>query len=526
MQDDPSNQPSLRGDIDLWSSDSVVQDYANHAGADPNALARFGATLGQVEMREHGRLANRFSPELVLYDRGGRRLDQVNFHPSYHALMEHGIGAGYSSVAWGEAERGHSTHAGMVYLQSQIEPGVACPMTMSYAAFPALSGVSDPLWRSRLLSCKYDPRPLPISEKSGVTLGMAMTEKQGGSDVRRNETRAEPDGNGYRLFGHKWFCSAPMSDGFLTLAQAPGGLTCFLVPRRFPDGSSNAIHLLRLKEKLGNQANASAEIEYHGAWAERLGDEGAGVRQILQMVHHTRLDTAIAPAGLMRAALSEAIYWCKNRVVFQKVLVDQPLMQAVLADLALDWEAATALAFRVAESFDTGDAGFARIGVALAKFHNNKLCPNVVYEAMECLGGMGYTDDTPLPMLFREAPLNSIWEGSGNVICLDILRTLERDKAAVEGLQSELAAGQGAHAGYDEALRQHAVRWPSIAAESEARWYAERTAVLLAGSILLRRAPSAVAEAYIKTRVMEDRGRIYGSVSGMETRAILARITP
>jgi len=355
---------------------------------------------------------------------------------------------------------------------------------------------------------------------------MAMTEKQGGSDLRANATRATPEGNHYRLTGHKWFCSAPMSDGFLTLAQAPGGLTCFLVPR-WLDGDRNAIHIMRLKEKLGNRANASSEIEYHGALAHRLGDEGAGVRTIIEMVHHTRLDTAMAPAGLMRAALAEAHWWCEGRVAFQRKLIDQPLMRAVLADLVLDWEGALALGMRVAAAFDgTGDEdrAFARISVALAKFLSNKLCPNLIYEAMECLGGIGYTDDTPLPMLYREAPLNSIWEGSGNVICLDILLSLARDPLAGAVLVAELQAATGADSRYDAALDEHAARWPGLPDEAEARLFAERLATLLTASVLIRRAPGAVADAYVASRVTATRGRVAGAVTGLDTAAILARL--
>ena len=341
-----------------------------------------------------------------------------------------------------------------------------------------------------------------------------MTEKQGGSDVRANRTRAEPDGDGWRLFGHKWFCSAPMSDAFLTLAQAPGGLTCFLVPRWTPDGERNPIQLMRLKDKLGNRANASAEIEYRGAWARRLGGEGDGVRTIIEMVHHTRLDTAMAPAGLMRAALSEALWWCANRAVFGRRLVDQPLMASVLADLALEVEAATALGLRVAQAFDEGDRAFARIGVALAKFLNNKRCPQTVYEAMECLGGVGYVEEGPMPLLYREAPLNSIWEGSGNVICLDVLRSLARDPEARARLDAELDAGRGRDPGYDAGLDALARRWPDAVPEAEARWFVERLATLLAGAVLLRSGAEPVAEAYVASRVAGEGGRVAGSPAG------------
>lgn len=523
-----SNQPPDRGDVDLWSDDAPLREAVAREGGQSGPLADYGRRLGTAEMREAGRTANRAAPELVLFDRGGRRLDEVRFHPAYHRFLEEGIGAGYAAVAWEGGTGGHVTHAAMVYLASQVEPGHCCPMTMTYAAVPALeaSGPLSELWRTKLLSRTYDPAPRPLSEKAGATLGMAMTEKQGGSDVRANETRAEPDGSDYWLTGHKWFCSAPMSDGFLTLAQAPGGLTCFLVPR-WLEGERNAIALMRLKDKLGNRSNASSEIEFQGALAHRLGEEGQGVRTIIEMVHHTRLDTAMAPAGLMRAAIAEAHHWTARRSAFQRRLIDQPLMRAVLADLALDQEGALALGLRVARAFDGTDAesrAFARIGVALAKFLNNKLCPGVTYEAMEALGGMGYVEDTPMPMLYREAPLNGIWEGSGNVICLDILRTLAREPLAGETLKAELEAAAGADARYDAGLRDHLARWPALPPEAEARWYAERTALLLTASVLLRHAPEAVADAFVATRIAGERGRIGGAMGGADCAAILNRI--
>jgi putative acyl-CoA dehydrogenase len=379
-----TNQPLPRGDPDLWATDPALRDHAAAARADTARLADFGAMMGTAGMRAAGRDANRHPPEFVPFDAGGRRLDEVRFHPAYHRLMQAGIGAGYVAIPWEGAAGGHATHAAMVYLMNQVEPGVCCPMAMTYAAVPALRADKALLaqWVPKLTARLYDPAARPLALKGGATMGMAMTEKQGGSDVRANSTRASRDGDHYRLTGHKWFCSAPMSDGFLTLAQAEGGLTCFLVPR-WLEGARNGIHIQRLKDKLGNRANASAEIEYHGAIAHRLGDEGAGVRTIIEMVHHTRLDTAMAPAGLMRAALSEADHWVRHRSAFQKRLIDQPLMRAVLADLALDWEGTLALGMHVARAFDGRGAearAFARLGVALAKFLGNKLCPGLVYE--------------------------------------------------------------------------------------------------------------------------------------------------
>ncbi|MBD3679612.1 MAG: acyl-CoA dehydrogenase family protein [Rhodobacteraceae bacterium] len=522
------NQPPARGDLALWSGDTPLQEAVAREGGQAGPLQDYAVALGSPEMRQAARNANRVTPELVTFDTGGRRLDEVRFHPDYHRFMDLGLGAGYAALPWEGGAGGHVTHAAMVYLASQVEPGHCCPMTMTYAAVPALQAEPEiaALWREKLLSRHYDPSVRPLSEKTGATLGMAMTEKQGGSDVRRATTFAERDGEHWRLTGHKWFCSAPMSDGFLTLAQAPGGLTCFLVPRWLQQGRT-PIQIQRLKDKLGNRSNASAEIEYHGALAYRLGGEGDGVRTIIEMVHHTRLDTAMAPAGLMRAGLSEAHHWVSHRAAFQRRLIDQPLMRAVLADLALDWEGALALGLRVARAFDgttARDRAFARIGVALAKFLANKRCPVVLAEAMEVLGGMGYVEDTPLPMLYREAPLNGIWEGSGNVICLDILRTLSREPLAGEVLADELEAVTGMEPRYDAALKRHRDRWPALPPEAEARWFCESAAQLLTASVLLRGAPEAVASGYVLARLTDQAGRIPGSVAGLDPTEILARL--
>ncbi len=522
------NQPPDRGDCDLWASDPVLRANVAHANGQPEPLAAYGATLGRAEMREAGRDANRHLPELRLFDRGGRRLDEVRFHPAYHRLMEVSQSAGYAAIAWEGGPGGHATHAAMNYLAGQVEPGHCCPMTMTYAAIPALAASADlaAVWRPKLMARSYDPSARPISEKHSATLGMAMTEKQGGSDVRANTTIATRDGEQWRLRGHKWFCSAPMSDGFLTLAQAPGGLTCFLLPR-WLEGERNAVHLMRLKDKLGNRSNASSEVEFHDALAYQLGDGGGGGRTVIEVVPHTRLATAMAPAGRMRAALVEAHHWASHRSAFQRRLIDQPLMRAVLADLVLDWEGALTLGLRVAQAFDSvgeEERAFARIGVALAKFLANKRCPVVAVEAMEILGGMGYIEDTALPMLYREAPLNGIWEGSGNVICLDILRSLARDPLAAEALRTELRAGLGADSRYDAALEAHEERWPSHPPEAEARWFTERAALLLTASLLLRRAPAAVSDAFIATRVSGDGGRISGSLGAGDVSDILARL--
>ena len=523
------NQPAARPDLDLWQNDKILRHYAEQMGADQSDLGHFGSKLGHEDMRKAGRDANRYPPELNIFDASGRRIDEVSFHPAYHRLMDFGLTNGYAARPWEDKPGRHTNHAAMVYMMAEVEPGVSCPMTMTYAAKPALeaSPVIAAEWIPRLLSRSYDPAARPVEDKSGVTIGMAMTEKQGGSDVRANSTIATPDGDGYLLRGHKWFCSAPMCDAFLTLAQAEGGLTCFLVPRWTPDRQRNGIQVMRLKDKLGNRANASSEIEYHDAFAWRLGDEGKGVKTIVEMVHHTRLDTAMAPAGLMRAALSEAHWWVEGRTAFQRRLIDQPLMRSVLADMVLEHEATTAIGMRVAKAFDgdsATDRAFSRIAVALAKFISNKRCPNFIYEAMECLGGIGYVEESPLPLLYREAPLNSIWEGSGNVICLDILRSLTREPLAGEVLFAEINAAKGADRRFDDALKAFHSRWPGLAPESEARWFAERLAVLLQGSILLRHAPDAIADGFIATRVAGEQGWVLGAVSLGDTGGILARL--
>ncbi len=523
MSGDLHNQPDLIGDVDLWGDDPALSGYASRSGADRTQLMKTGQAWGQVDLRDTGRMAERHLPELRLFDRGGRRIDEVEFHPAYHQLMTSGIEAGYASLPWDGGR--HATHAALVYMMSQVEPGVCCPMTMTYAAVPALSADQDlaSVWRPKILSRCYDPSVKPVVRKGGATIGMAMTERQGGSDVRSNETRAVRTEDGWLLTGHKWFCSAPMSDAFLTLAYTTEGLTCFLVPRWF-ETSRNAIRIDRLKNKLGNRANASAEIRYEGALAHQLGDEGEGVRTIIEMVHHTRLDTAIAPAGLMRAALAEAHHWVANRSAFDRLLIDQPLMRRVLADLILDWEGATALAFRVAYAFDDPEQrAFSRVAVALAKFLNNKICPPFIAEAMEILGGMGFVEDTPLPMLYREAPLNGIWEGSGNVICLDVLRTLAKSEEAATKLREELDAGLGGVRAYDAARKSHADRWDNGVSEAEARAFATETAQLLTASVLIRKAPSAVAESYAATRLQDATGP-YGRSEQIDEDALIARL--
>ncbi|MEO0679297.1 MAG: acyl-CoA dehydrogenase family protein [Pseudomonadota bacterium] len=531
-----TNQPQPRDTLDLWHADAALQAAARRGcPQDAPALAAFAADLGSAEAQQDALAAQRCKPELRAFDRFGRRLDEVAFHPGYHAMMRRGAEAGYAARAWDGRPGGHMAHAAMLYLTAQIEPGVTCPLTMTYAATPALNAHAPPdlrdAWVPGLTRAAYDPASRPSPQKQALTLGMAMTEKQGGSDVRANATHARRDGEHWRLTGHKWFCSAPMCDGFLTLAQAEGGLTCFLVPRWTPEGERNGLHLQRLKDKLGNHANASAEIEYHDAFAWAVGEPGRGIPTILDMVHHTRLDTAVAPCAFMRRALDEAAWWARERTAFQRRLIDQPLMEGVLADLALDWLGATASVFRVARAFDAAaggdadEAAFARIALPIVKFWNNKRCSGVVVEAMECLGGMGYVEETPLPMLYREAPLNGIWEGSGNVICLDVLRALSRRPESGEVLRAELAVAVGQDARYDaawddvDAVLSHGV------AESQARAVVERLALLLQAAELMRAGPPEAAEGLLAARLAPGGGRCFGALpKGVEARRLAALI--
>jgi putative acyl-CoA dehydrogenase len=529
-----TNQPSPMIDINLYETDLALREAVRREAGDwldTRAMA-LGEIAGSEAVLALGADANRYPPELVQFDRYGRRLDEVRFHPSYHQLMALAMAHGVHDLAWSEQRRdAHVAHAVLLALFTEAEAGVMCPINMTYAAVPALRTdptVSGP-WLERLIGGRYDAPLRPIAGKAGITVGMAMTEKQGGSDVRANTTRAEELGEGlYRLVGHKWFCSAPMSDGFLTLAYAPEGLTCFLVPRIAPGGERNGVHVMRLKDKLGNRSNASSEIEYHGAVAWRLGEEGRGVKTIIEMVHHTRLGTISGTLGIMRRALAEAAHHVAGRRAFQKRLIDQPAMTAVIADLALEYEAAAALVIRVARAFgDTDEAGraFARLAVALAKFRLTKRCPEFVYECMECLGGVGYVEETPLPRYYREAPLNAIWEGSGNVIALDVLRTLAREPAAIAAYVEEVGASRSAHPAIGPALDALVGDVSGTRpGEAQARQTVERMAVLLQGSLLARHAPGPVADAFIRSRLTNEGGRCYGALpSGIDLAAIIRR---
>jgi putative acyl-CoA dehydrogenase len=522
------NQPPPLEDINLFTSDLALAQAVRNAGGEGHRqrLAAMGARAGSQEVQAWGAEANRVLPVLETHDRFGRRIDEVTFHPAYHQLMDLGLSSGIASLAWQGEGAGHLAHSALMLLLSQADSGTGCPMTMTYAAVPALRAepkVAEQ-WVPRITAGAYDPACRPAAEKAGVTIGMAMTEKQGGSDVRANSTRAEPTGEEgwYRIDGHKWFCSAPMCDAFLTLAYAEGGLTCFLVPRWLPDGSRNAgFRVMRLKDKLGDRSNASSEIEYHGALAQRVGPEGRGVATIIQMVQHTRLDCVTGSAAQMRFALANALWHTAHRSAFQKRLVDQPAMAAVLADLALESEAATATAMRLAQAFDENDP-LARLLTPIAKYWVCKRAPGMVYEAMEAHGGVGYVENGPMPRLFRQSPLNAIWEGSGNVIALDVLRAVAREPESVEALQAFLLAQRGKNATYDRFVAGIDL---GRAREGTARLLVEQAALAAQAAILLDW-DNPLADAYCALR-LGQRGMAYGAFdASVDCAAIIARAMP
>lgn len=523
------NQSPVLEDYNVFESDPVLFDaLLREGGAWGADRARtLGGRVGSAEVLQCARDANRHTPELCSHDRAGNRIDRVDYHPAWHHLMALAVEHGVHALPWRYPQPGaHVVKAALAYLMNQGENGVCCPTAMSFAAVPALR-VEPALsaeWEPRLLSLDYDSRFIPASEKRGALIGMAMTEKQGGSDVRANTTqavRAPEDGEGvYRLTGHKWFCSAPMSDAFLTLAQTDGGLTCFLVPRVLPDGTPNRFLLQRLKDKLGNRSNASAEVEYSDTFAWRVGGEGDGVRTIIPMVHHTRLDAAISAAAVMRQAVVQALHHAAHRTAFGARLADQPLMQNVLADLALESEAAATMAMRLARGFDDATADpaqepFVRLATAVTKFWICKRAPVVAAEAMECLGGNGYVEDSPMPRLYREAPVNGIWEGSGNVICLDILRTLAREPQALAAMVDELRAAKGGNAHLDTyvAALENDLKTAAFD-EGQARILVERLALSWQATLLVQHAPGLVADAFCASRLDGVGGRTLGTLPG------------
>jgi putative acyl-CoA dehydrogenase len=532
--------PPLVGHNTVTSDAALVEAVRRHGSPDTlDSLLELGGEAGSAEAREQGMLANEFHPELVTFDRYGNRVDEVRFHPSWHWLMERGVGHGLQAAPWEREEEG-DPHAHLrraaAFFAWQTEPGHGCPLSMTYAAVPALR-VDDAIakeWTPKLAATSYDPGVRSASTKRGALAGMGMTEKQGGSDVRANETEARPtsvDGE-YTLHGHKWFTSAPMNDVFLVLARTAGGLTCFLVPRVLPSGERNRLAVVRLKDKLGNRSNASSELELDGTWAQRLGDEGRGVRTIIEMVAATRLDCVLGSASLMRRALAEASWHVAHRSAFGGLLADKPLMQNVVADLAVESEAATALGIRLAAAVDDLDdpheSALRRIALPLAKFWVCKRTPMMVAEALECLGGNGYVEESGMPLLFRESPLNSIWEGSGNVNALDVLRALSREPEALDAWLTEVGRARGEDHRLDRAIEDVLeMLADTTTLEVSSRRLAGRMAACLQGSLLVRFAPAAVADAFCATRLGTDYGGTLGTLpAGTDFRAIVERATP
>jgi putative acyl-CoA dehydrogenase len=535
------NQPPPLVDYDLFSSDRALVEAVRRDSTDAAVpgLAAFGRRLGSAEVIEWGFQANRVTPVLQSFDRFGRQRDVVEFHPAWHELMALAVGEGLHTGPWAEPKPGaHAARAAQVYLQCQIEAGVQCPITMTYGAVPALRQQAEIAreWLPLLYSRRYDRRFLPAHEKTGALMGMGMTEKQGGSDLRANTTSAHAaEGGGpgtlYRLVGHKWFFSAPMCDAFLVLAQAEKGPSCFFLPRWTPDGEVNALRLRRLKDKLGNRSNASSEVEFENAAAWLVGDEGRGVPVIIEMATYTRLDCAAASAGLMRQAVVQATHHAANRTAFQRRLIDQPVMTNVLADLALETEAATALALRLARAFDHPDDprenAFRRLMTPAAKYWICKRAITVAGEAMEVLGGNGYVEESIMPRLYREMPVNSIWEGSGNVMCLDVLRALSRTPDAMDALRAELTPVRGADARLDSAIAALDATLTARPEEGQARRLVEEIVLAVQAALLVRHAPAAVADAFCASRLGGDHGGAFGTLPrGADLATIVERARP
>ena len=529
---DAANQPPPLAGHDLFAANRPLAEALDREGA--GWAAKRCSALGQLltgEPLDWGRLANENVPRLHTHDRFGERIDEVEFHPAWHELMRLSVGNGLHALSWTEPRAGaHVARAALFYLTAQIEAGHGCPISMTHAAVPALRASAPELaaeWEPLLTSTEYDFGLRPPAEKRGALCGMAMTERQGGSDVRANITTARPIGDGgYAIDGDKWFCSAPMCDAFLVLAQAPGGLSCFLLPRVLPDGTRNGFHIQRLKDKLGDRSNASGEIELDGALAQLVGEEGRGVRTILEMVVHTRLDCLLGTAAAMRQAVEQATHHAAHRLAFGKLLADQPLMRNVLADLCVESEAATVTALRLARAYDrraedAGEAAFARIATAIAKYWICKRGAGHAAEALECLGGSGYVEDSGLPRLYRQQPLLSIWEGSGNVACLDVLRALEREPESAEALLGEIRLAG------DARLDAAAERAIGEADESRARAVVERLALALEASLLLRHAPAEIADVFVSSRIAGEGGLAYGTLpAAADLGSILERHRP
>jgi len=541
--------PPLEGHNIITGDAALVEAISRHGSPDlVDDLAPIGALAGSAEAREHGLLANENPPRLTPYDRFGNRIDEVAFHPSWHWLMERAVGHGLAAAPW-EAQADGAPHAHVrraagFMAWSQTEPGHGCPVSMTYAAIPALRAdeVIAKEWTPLLASRSYDPGVRLASTKAGALAGMGMTEKQGGSDVRANVTearRTSVDGE-YTLHGHKWFTSAPMNDVFLVLAQTAGGVTCFVVPRVLPDGTRNQLDVVRLKDKLGNRSNASSEMEFDGTLARRLGEEGRGVRTIIEMVAATRLDCVLGSTSLMRRALNEAAWHTAHRSAFGSLLVDKPLMQNVLADLAVEVEAATALAIRLAAAVDGAaradgeaahESALRRIALPLSKFWICKRTPAAVAEALECLGGNGYVEESGMPLLYREAPVNSVWEGSGNVNALDVLRALQREPEALDAWITEVGRARGGDARLDRAVEDTLALLGSLMGspdqlEVHARRLAMRMVLCLQGALLVRFGPPEVADVFCASRLGTSFDGVFGTLDGGDLRAIVDRAMP
>jgi putative acyl-CoA dehydrogenase len=536
------NQVPPLENYNLFLQDPALKEAVIREGGGwaETTLVSYGEKFGSAEIYEAARLANTVLPILHTHDRWGNRIDEVEFHPSYHHVMSTAIEHGNHALAWMDERSGsHVARAAMAIMHSEIEPATQCPLTMTHAVVPSLRNQPDvaEVWLPMVFTNQYDGTMKPAPEKRGLTFGMAMTEKQGGSDVRSNTTRAVAQGAGgpggeYLLTGHKWFCSAPMCDAFLTLARTDKGLSCFLLPRFRPDGSKNNFFVQRLKSKIGNRANASSEVEYKDTWSQMVGEEGRGIPTIIEMVHHTRLDVSLGATGIMRQALSQAMHHAHHRSAFGKKLAEHGLMKNVLADLALEVEAAMAMSMRLARAFDSGDDEaehlFARLGTAICKYWVAKRCTNHVTEALECHGGNGYVEDSVMARLFKEAPLGSIWEGSGNVQCLDVLRAMHKTPAVVDALVAELEKARGGDGRYDTFLDgAKAALKPSGDPEVGARRMVEKLAVALSGSLLVQHAPQAVSDAFCASRLGGDWGHEYGTLpAGLDLDAILERARP
>ncbi len=528
---------------DAWATDPVLREAITREGGGwgEAQLSAYGKLVGG-ELMQLGFVANENKPKLRPFDRYGNRIDEVEFHPAYHRIMELAIAHQTVNFGWNHAEKpgAHVARMGLSYLHNQADQGTSCPLTMTYACVPTLRQQPSLAkeWLPRVTSTRYDPRFIPAAQKLGATFGMGMTEKQGGSDVRSNQTRAEPTGASgsgqlYTLVGHKWFFSAPMCDAFLVLAQAKGGLSCFLLPRFTPDGERNAIHIQRLKDKLGDWSNASSEVEFHGALAFMCGEEGRGIPTILEMVALTRQDCMIGSSSLMRQALVQAIHHCRHRSAFGKRLADQPLMRNVLADLALESEGHTALTARIARAVDASgrspdEAAFCRVATAVGKYWVCKRAPAFVNEAQECLGGAGYVEESNLPRLYRQAPLNSIWEGSGNIQCLDFLRASAREPAAITALIAELSAARGGNRFLDEEVDRLMNDLTDTATlEVRSRLIVERLALCLQASILVRAGNALVSDAFCASRLGGGRGQAFGTLGpAVAMQALIDRAFP